>query len=190
VPRAGVTTTRIVEQAELLADDVGLSNVSLAVIAERLGVRVPSLYKHVAGREALDRLVEARAKAELGEVLARATVGKSRDGALDSMASAYRQWAQQHPGRYCATVVAPNPDDPASVAASAALVSIVFDALAGYALTGDDAIDATRAFRAALHGFVSLETVGGFGMPHDIDRSFERLVAGLRLALAQWNHAS
>ena len=46
-------------------------------------------------------------------------------------------------------------------------------------LAGDDAIDTTRTLRAALHGFVSLEAAGGFGLARDIGRSFVRLVEGL-----------
>ena len=72
------------------------------------------------------------------------------------------------------------------MAASAGAVQIVFDALAGYGLTGDDAIDATRAFRAALHGFVSLEAAGGFGLPQDVDRSFHKLVDALKRSLRDW----
>ena len=73
------------------------------------------------------------------------------------------------------------------MAASTAAVQIVFDALAGYGLTGDDAIDATRAFRAALHGFVSLEAAGGFGLPQDVDRSFAQLVNALKAGLKNWS---
>jgi hypothetical protein len=44
------------------------------------------------------------------------------------------------------------------------------------------------ATRSAIHGFVALEAGGGFGMPDDVDRSFEALldmlVAGVR-ALAR-----
>jgi len=58
--------------------------------------------------------------------------------------------------------------------------------LAGYGLTGDDAIDATRAMRSALHGFVSLEQAGGFGLPVDIDHSYSQLVLALDLAFANW----
>jgi hypothetical protein len=57
-------------------------------------------------------------------------------------------------------------------------------------LEGDDAIDAIRALRSALHGFVLLETGGGFGLPVDVDRSFERLVAGLASAFARWPQPS
>lgn len=53
-------------------------------------------------------------------------------------------------------------------------------------LNGDDAVDAIRALRAVLHGFVSLEAQGGFGLSADVDRSFDRLLAGLVVRLADW----
>ena len=58
--------------------------------------------------------------------------------------------------------------------------------LAGYHLDDDDAIDATRALRSTLHGFVTLELIGGFGLPVDVDRSYQRLIRGLVTALANW----
>ena len=60
----------------------------------------------------------------------------------------------------------------------------------GYGLDGDDAIDAIRAYRAALHGFVSLEASGGFGFPRSVDRSFDRLVHALVAALPGWSNVS
>ncbi len=66
------------------------------------------------------------------------------------------------------------------------LLRTVFSVLARYGLSGDDAIDATRALRAALHGFVTLEAVGGFGLPRDVDRSFARLVQILDTAFRDW----
>jgi AcrR family transcriptional regulator len=179
VPRAGLTQDRVVVEAERLADEVGLPRLTLAALAERLGVRQPSLYKHVDGMDAVQRSIAVRAKAELGEVLGRAAVGRSRGEAVRALARAYRQWAHEHPGRYAATVRAPQAGDPEDERASAAVVGIVLDVLAGYDLHDVDAIDATRALRSALHGFVSLEAAGGFGLPVDVDRSFERLVDGV-----------
>jgi hypothetical protein len=66
-------------------------------------------------------------------------------------------------------------------------VGVAFDVMAGYGLRDGDAVDAIRALRAALHGFVTLEGGGGFGLPIDIDRSFERLVSGLTTAFATWD---
>jgi hypothetical protein len=43
-------------------------------------------------------------------------------------------------------------------------------------LRGDEAIHALRAFRSAVHGFATLEAAGGFGLPLDLDESFERMI--------------
>jgi hypothetical protein len=81
-------------------------------------------------------------------------------------------------------VAAPGAGDQDDEAVSLAVVSVVLDILAGYGLSGADAIHATRAVRAALHGFVSIEAAGGFGMPIDVDDSFDRLVTSITRGLA------
>ncbi len=48
--------------------------------------------------------------------------------------------------------------------------------LESYGLRGDEATHAIRGLRSLLHGFVSLEAAGGFGLPLDLDESFTRLV--------------
>ncbi len=179
MPRAGLTPERVIDEAQALSDEVGLDALTLAALASRLGVRQPSLYKHIDGTDALLRALSVRAKRELADVLGRAAVGRSGDDAVAALAGAYRQWARAHPGRYQSTVAAPAPGDADDEAASQAVVSVVLDILAGYGLHGDDAIHATRAVRAALHGFVSIEAVGGFGLPIDVDESYARLVASL-----------
>jgi AcrR family transcriptional regulator len=179
----------VLAAAEDLADDVGLARLTLAELAHRLGVRLPSLYKHVAGMDALQRQLAVRAKLALADVLGRAAVGRSGDDAVHAMARAYRAWAGEHPGRYAATVRAARPGEPSAAddeAAGAAATTVVLDVIAGYGLGGADAVDAARAIRSALHGFVTLEADHGFGMPVDVDRSFERLVDALCRGLGSW----
>ena len=65
-------------------------------------------------------------------------------------------------------------------------VGTIYAVLLGYGLTRSDAVDATRALRSALHGFVTLENAGGFGLPQDVDRSFDRLVMAMDLAFRNW----
>ena len=184
--RAGLTEILVIEEAERLADEVGLPQMTLAALAGRLGVRQPSLYKHIEGMDGLVRSISVRAKNELAYVLARAAVGRERGDAVASISHAYRTWALEHPGRYTAAQRAPAKGDPDDIAASQAVVAIATDVLAGYQLRGDDAIDATRALRSTLHGFATLEAAGGFGLPVDVDRSFDRLVRGLITALSNW----
>jgi AcrR family transcriptional regulator len=186
VARAGLTETLVIEEAERLADEVGLRRLTLAALAARLGVRQPSLYKHIEGTEGLVRGISVRAKNELAYVLARAAVGRQRAVAVAAISTAYRKWALEHPGRYAAAQSAPASGDAEDQAASLAVVQVATDVLAGYKLESDDAIDATRALRSALHGFITLESSGGFGLPVDIDRSFERLVNGIATAFSSW----
>ena len=55
-----------------------------------------------------------------------------------------------------------------------------------YDLHDADAVDATRALRSTLHGFVILETGGGFGLPVGTDRSYQRLVQALVTSFETW----
>jgi AcrR family transcriptional regulator len=189
MPRAGLSSERVVQEAEALADEVGLAQVTLAALAERLGVRQPSLYKHVEGIEGVRHAISVRAKRELAGVLGRSAVGRSREDAVIAIAGAYRQWALEHPGRYAATVRAPAAGDAEDEAASLAAVGVVTDVLDGYGLSGEDAIDATRTLRSALHGFLALEAACGFGLPVDVDRSFQRMVLAIAAGLPGFSRA-
>ncbi len=187
MPRAGLSEERVVEEAARLADEVGYEALTLAGVAASFGVRLPSLYKHVKGLDALRGLVAVLAVRELAEELGRAAVGKSGNAALRALADAYRSYARHHPGRYAATLRAPESGDDALRAASEAVLQIVFAVLDGYGLSGADLVDATRVLRSTLHGFVSLESAGGFGIPQDVDRSFDRVVASLDAAFRSWS---
>lgn len=198
MPRAGLSPAAVVGLAMEVLDDVGWEGLTLAAVAQRAGVAVPSLYKHVAGLPALRREVrlvalrdlaaaltaalEAALEAALDEA-ARAAGGGSRTERVRTLARALRAYGLAHPGRYAASqvgVVAA--DDPELAAAGARVVGLLADVLG---TTADTAVDTVRALRALVHGFVELETHGGFGLPDDVTASFERavdlLLAGLGL---------
>lgn len=177
------------EEAARLADEVGFDRLTLALLAKRLGVTQPSLYKHIRGLEALRRHLSALASQELADVFSTAAAGRAGPDALRAVADAYRAYARRHPGRYAATQVAPDPDDAAHLAAAEKAVAAIYAVLHGYGLAGDDALDATRVLRCALHGFVLLENGGGFGLPRAVDRSFDQLVASLDTAFIGWRSA-
>jgi AcrR family transcriptional regulator len=173
MPRAGLDPDAVVEAAARIADAGGLEAVTLARLAGELGVRTPSLYSHVGGLDDLRKRLAARGARELGDAMQEAAAGRARGDALRAVASAYRKYAREHPGSYAAAQRAADLAEDAGDRAVRVFVAV----LAGYGLTGDDAIHATRAVRAALHGFAALEAGGGFGMAQSVDTSFERLVA-------------
>lgn len=173
MPRVGLDAGSVVQAGAELADSEGLEAVTLARLAQKLGVRPPSLYAHVDGLEDLRRRIGALGAGELAAVLGAAAAGRAGWDALEAVAHAYRGYAHDHPGRYAALQpAAPGPE-------AQAVVEVVVAVLRGYGLAGDPAIHAVRTIRAALHGFVALEAGAGFGIPLSVDESFELMVAVL-----------
>ena len=190
MPRAGLSRAVVVTEAARVADEVGLERLTLAAVAGRLGVRLPSLYKHIAGLEALQVHLAAAAGRELAAELSAATVGRSKGDALLAMAHAYRAFALRRPGAYAATLRAPEDGDEEHQAAAMAVLQVVLSVLAGFGLEGEDAIDAVRGLRALLHGFVAIEAAGGFKLPQDLDRSYRRLVQTYADTLGTWGRTA
>ena len=177
MPRAGLDTAAVVDAAAAIANAEGLEAVTLARLAGRLGVRSPSLYKHVRGLDGVRRALALRGLAEANVRIGRATVGKARDEALFALAHAYWQFARERPGLYAASLRAARPGEKDVAAAGEALLGTVLAVIAGYGVTGADALHATRGLRAIVHGFVSLDLAGGFRLKLDLDESFDRLLA-------------
>ena len=184
MPRAGLDPESVVSAAAQMADGEGLEALSLARLAAELGVRPPSLYEHVGGLADLRRRLAIRGDRQLAAVILAAAAGRADGDALRAIADGYRAYAHEHPGTYAALQRAPAAADEEAQAAAAQVVEVVLAVLRGYGLEGDDAIHAARIVRSALHGFVTLEAGGGFGIKLDLDESYRRLVevldAGLR----------
>lgn len=177
MPRKGLTTEEVVAAAADAADEVGFANLTLALLAGRLGVRPPSLYKHVDGLADLQHRVAALAITELGEAVRDAALGVAGRDALAGLAAAFRKYGTTHPGRYAATVGAEfQGADDELLAASRRVVDLVYAILRGYGIEGPDADHAARVIRSALHGFTVLEAADGFRWAGDSDESFNWLI--------------
>ncbi|MEZ4571224.1 MAG: WHG domain-containing protein [Thermomicrobiales bacterium] len=181
-PRAGLDRAAVVEAAAKMTDDAG-EVVTLAGLASRLGVRAPSLYNHVDGQAGLRRELALFGVRDLLSRIVRASVGKVSSDALVAVSQEYREFALDHPGIYPLTQAAPDPDDAELAASAAEIVEVLGTLMESFGLEGDTAVHAIRGLRSLLHGFVMLETTGGFGIPLDIDESFERAVRTFILGL-------
>lgn len=73
-------------------------------------------------------------------------------------------------------------------ASSSRTVTVVGAVLHGCGVAPGRTVDAIRTVRSALHGFVSLELGGGFGLPDDVARSFAFLVRSLEAGIRESVH--
>jgi len=174
--RVGLDQATVVTAAAKVVDEEGIEQLSLGRLAERLGVRTPSLYNHVAGLPGLKHDLALYCLRDVLDCITRATIGKSRAEAIFAFADAYRAYARETPGRYAFTLQAPNPGDQELQAIAQQLVDVLRAVLAPYRLSEEEAIHAIRSLRSIVHGFISLEMAGGFAMPVDLDASFNWLI--------------
>jgi AcrR family transcriptional regulator len=162
----------------------GLDAVTMAAVATRVGVRAPSLYKHLRDRAELVSGVVAVAAAELTDELEGALAAAPHDPAarVQAIAEAYRSFATRNPRVSALFFADLGPDLPIPHAELARSARPVVEAAAR--LAGEErALPAARALTAFVHGFTSMESGGAFRLGGNVDEAFalgvDALVRGL-----------
>lgn len=174
--KRGVDVAQVVDAAAGVADVEGLDGLTMAAVAAALSVQSPSLYSHVDGLAGLRRAMAVEAARRLGSAVADAARDREGTEALRAIAHAYRTFARRHPSLYAAMLPVPRGDDEEAQAVFAAPVKVLAEVLSGLSVPPAEAVPVIRSLRSALHGFVTLEGGGGFGMPEDVDDSFDVLI--------------
>lgn len=178
--KKGLDMQTIMNAAAELAEEKGIENVSLLQVAEKLGVKSPSLYNHLSGLKELSVGIAKLAISRLEDNIRNAAVGRSKDDALKVIALAYRKFAKENPELYKAILRFPDYDDSSINEAGHAVVRILYQVMEPYHYSKEETIHFVRGFRSALHGFISLEEAGFFrGTEANVDKSFEQLVSRL-----------
>jgi AcrR family transcriptional regulator len=180
----------IVAAARAILEVDGLDAVTMVTVAARVGVRPPSLYKHVRDRAALVEALAAQAAEELRVAMVEAgAVVDAAPGAdpvaerVTAIAAAYRGFARRSPRSASLLFADLGPATAPLVEVSASAVTPVMEAVG--ALAGPErALPAARVLTAFVHGFTSMELAGAFRLGGDVDEAFrlgvETLVRGLR----------
>lgn len=175
----------IVAAARLLLEEEGLEAVTMANVADRVGVRPPSLYKHVRDHGALIAAVADEAALELGLLMDEAVGGIAGEGAdarLLRAALAFRVHAGRSP-RSVALVFAGLGGNLQPSVESAAIAARPLLEVSAELAGQDRALIAARALTAFVYGFGAMEQAGAFRFGGDIDEAFragiEALIRGL-----------
>lgn len=178
MPRAGLDAAAVTRAAAEVVDEVGYAGLTMGQVADRLGVRAPSLYKHVAGQADLSRRIAVLAVTEIGDALRNALQGRSERQALEAAAHATRQYARDFPGRFAATVyiTATDPEDPLHLA-WLRVVESHSAILSGYEIPEQDTRHALLLLRSFLDGFSLIEPAGDMHTEDEIDASFRWSIA-------------
>ncbi|MFH8797522.1 TetR/AcrR family transcriptional regulator [Streptomyces sp. NPDC017941] len=184
--RAGLTAERLTRAGAELADEVGFDQVTVSALARHFDVKAASLYSHVRNSHDLRTRIALLALEELADRCAAAIAGRAGKDALAAFADVYRDYAREHPGRYTAARL---PLDPRTAAASAGVrhARMTRALLRGYDLAEPEQTHAVRLLGSVFHGYVSLESAGGFShSAPDSQESWTRIVDALDALLRNW----
>src|SRR6266571_3462457 len=86
--------------AESVVDRLGWDGLTMAALAAETGMKVPSLYNHVASLENLRSELQQRAMRDVGVAVVASALGRSGRDALTELARAFRGYVRAYPHRY------------------------------------------------------------------------------------------
>ncbi len=178
---------QIILAARSLIETVGLAELSMQTVADRVGIRAPSLYKHVQNRAELVRAVAEYTLNELRTTLEAAMQPHDPVTSLRHMAITYRHFAHQSPTVYRLLFSSLSPEMQPSVEASELAAEPLLKTITTM-VGSEEALKAARTFVAFMHGFVSMELTGAFRLGGSVDSAFKFGVETLIEALQALSH--
>jgi AcrR family transcriptional regulator len=157
----------ILDVATTVLEEHGPDALTMRELAERMGIRAPSLYKHVSDKADIVAGLQERALLDLAHHLSVAAPG------LVPLAAAYRSWARANPRLYELATRNPLARERLGPGVEAAAAAPVV-AAAG----GDE--HRARALWALAHGLVDLELSDRFPPGADLDATWRTALRGFQ----------
>jgi AcrR family transcriptional regulator len=160
----------IVDAARELLEAEGPEGLSMRRVAERIGIRAPSIYKHLPDKQALEAAVISAGFAEWADAFEAAARGA--DDPLAALARTYREFALRHPHLYRLMTDRPLAREHLTPGVEERAAAQVVEAV------GDP--DGARAMWAFAHGMTILELNGRFPPDADLDAAWARGIGAFR----------
>jgi AcrR family transcriptional regulator len=159
-PRAA----EIIAAAHAVLEAEGRQALTMRRLADVLGIRAPSIYKHLPSKQAVEAALIDQAFAGIGEVLHRAAQDSARGMAVAGLLAGYRAHGLAHPNLYRLATSGPLPRH---------LLTPGLEDWAGepfFLVTGEP--HRAQALWSFAHGMVILELDGRFPDGSALDRTW------------------
>lgn len=183
--KRNLTKEKIIQVAFSLADEIGLNQVTFPKIAEKLGIKYPSLYNHFANMNDLKIEMTVYFLNGLHFELMQGLVGKSGKDAIKEFAYIYRDFAFKNKSGYELFMNIPNAQDEKLNHLAKEIYKITHKILKFYIEDEKYSIHKNRALRSFLHGFISLNFLGYFQGPVDLEDSFQVMIDDFILSISK-----
>jgi AcrR family transcriptional regulator len=170
-------TETIIETAHALIEKDGVENLSLGKLAGEIGIKAPSLYRHIANKEALLHAVIEQTYLNMFQAYDDALAEASDDpiDQLVKLSQAQRNFAHQNPNTYMLAYTTANPElqsNPDMLLEKAMSIQQIMIQVSGE----ENSLPALRGSLALTHGFISLELNGQFRRGGDLTAQFTEII--------------
>jgi AcrR family transcriptional regulator len=185
VKKRNLTKEKITQTALLLADEIGLNQVTFPKIAEKLDIKYPSLYNHFSNMDDLKIEMTAYLLNKLNSKLMQRLIGKSGENAIREFAYVYRDFAFENKNAYGLIMNIPSTEDEEVTRLAKEWAGIIHQVLDFYIKDETHLIHKSRALRSLLHGFVSMHFLGYFQNPVNVEDSFQLMIDDFILSVSR-----
>ena len=173
MPRTGLSREEIIEKAAALANEKGLSYLTVTTLSDCLGIRKPSLYNHIRTiDDVYDKLMVYGWKKVSDEIVAGIDSDDPREN-LKEYGRAFYSFAMENPGVFEAMLWYNKYSDASLLEATEGLYTFFFAQTDALQVDRETAGHLLRTYRAFLEGFIMLQLHHSFGYPTSVEESFE-----------------
>ena len=168
----GISYEAIIKTSALLANKIGLDNLSLKMIADELNIKSPSLYNYISSLDEIKRGLMIYGWKEMENKMVDSVIGVSGYDALRNMSNIFYEYATNNKGVFTAMLWYNKFENDDMIKATDRLFNIVFKIMKPLNISDQNINHIIRTLRSFLEGFSLLVNNNAFGNPISIKESF------------------
>ncbi len=173
MPKNNISEELIIETSAHIANEIGLDNLSLKIIAEELNIKPPSLYNHISGLDNIKEKLMIYGWKQIENKMIDSAVGVAGYEALKNMCYAFYDYATNNKGVFAAMLWYNKYETQENNNSTVRLFELLFKVMKALDISEDNINHSIRTLRGFLEGFSLLVNNNAFGNPISIKESFD-----------------
>ncbi len=186
MPRAGLTRDIVISKAAMLANDIGLQNVSMKTLADYLGIKTPSLYNHIRNLDELKEELMLYGWKRVSDMVVKYEDWDDGYAGIKEYCREFYRYAKENPGVFEAMLWYNRYGNDRQQEVTKDLYDGFFKLTKKIGISDYYANHFLRTIRAFLEGYLLLLNHGAFGNPISVDESFELSLDVLLEGITKW----
>lgn len=183
------TKEAVIQAASDIADEKGLNNLSLKVVAEKLNIRTPSLYNHINCLDDLLRAVAHNGMRQMNEQMKQTAIGKTGAVAIKAVSVEYLNYMIEHCGVYETIQWATWHGTEETAALFDDYLSLLITLIKSCDFSPTHTSEILNMLTGIIHGYTTLQLRYAFSNPDkvrsDLCDALDALLSGIHLKYKQ-----